>query len=53
MTSRRFDQAEIVRIAAAYPEAARSTPIWERDRFFSDAQKAAWELRFGACEVAA
>ena len=46
MTSPTFETAEIQRIAAAYPEEARYTPAEERERFFSEAQKAAWLLRF-------
>lgn len=42
-----IDQREIERIARAYPPEARFTPAWERERYFTDAQSAAWELRFG------
>jgi len=42
-----IDQREIERIARAYPPDARFTPEWERERYFTDAQRAGWELRFG------
>lgn len=51
MTSRPFDSLEIRRIARAYPPDARFAPAWERERFFTDAQRAAWDLRFGAKET--
>ena len=46
MTSAPFDRAELERIAAAYPEDARFTPAWERERYFTPLQQAAWALRF-------
>ena len=48
-----LDRAEIERIARAYPPGARLTPEWERERYFTDAQRAAWELRFGRQREAA
>lgn len=39
--------ADIERIAAAYPPAAEQVPAWERERYFSPDQLAAWEKRFG------
>jgi hypothetical protein len=39
-------QAVIERIAAAYPEEAAFTPAEERERYFTDAQRQAWSLRF-------
>ena len=47
MTSRPSDQVDLQRIADAYPEAARSTPIEVRERLFTDTQRAAWDMRFG------
>lgn len=44
------DEKEVRRIAASYPPEARSVPRWERDRHFSDLQRAAWDLRFAAVE---
>ena len=52
MISRLSKSDEIARIAAAYPEEARFTPAEERERYFTDAQRAAWELRFSAREAA-
>ncbi len=47
MSAAVLDRSEIERIARAYPEDARFTPEWVRDRHFTDAHRAAWELRFG------
>lgn len=38
---------EIARIAATYPPEAAGTPRSARERLFSDAQRLAWEIRFG------
>jgi hypothetical protein len=38
---------DIERIAAAYPPEAEQVPAWERERYFSADQLAAWEKRFG------
>jgi hypothetical protein len=46
MTSAPFDRAELERIAAAYPEDARAVSTWDRERYFTPAQQAAWLLRF-------
>ena len=51
MTSRLSDRAEIERIARSYPPEARYTPAEERERYFTDAQRAAWALRFERAEV--
>lgn len=37
---------EILRIAAAYPPEAALTPREDRERFFTEAQRDAWDLRF-------
>jgi hypothetical protein len=47
MSAPALDQREIERIARAYPPDARFTPEWVRERHFTDAQRGAWELRFG------
>lgn len=44
--------AEIERIAAAYPPEAAYVPADERERFFTDAQQAAWRLRFEHRDIA-
>jgi hypothetical protein len=41
-----FDLQDAPRIAASYPPEARHVPVWERHRYFSDAQHLAWMLRF-------
>lgn len=41
---------EIARIAAAYPPEAANVPASERDQYFTDIQRAAWERRFAAAE---
>ena len=46
MTSAPFDRAELERIAAAYPEEARTVSAWERERHFTPLQQVAWLLRF-------
>ena len=46
MTSAPFDPVELRRIANAYPPEARLTPAWERERYFTPLQQAAWTLRF-------
>lgn len=47
MSAAVLDHSEIERIARAYPSEARNTPKCVRERHFTDAQRAAWELRFG------
>lgn len=39
--------ADLHRIAAAYPSEAAHTLADERERYFTTAQRAAWDLRFG------
>lgn len=51
MTSPQFDRAELRRIADAYPPEARFTPVWERERYFTPLQQAAWALRFEPAEA--
>lgn len=46
MISPSFDRAEIRRIAAAYPKEAHAVSAWERERYFTPLQQAAWLLRF-------
>lgn len=41
-----LDPRELARIAAAYPPEAADVPAWERERYFTPAQQAAWLLRF-------
>lgn len=41
-----FPIGEVERIAAAYPPEAAEVPRWERERYFTAAQLAAWERRF-------
>lgn len=48
-----LDQREVDRIARAYPPDARFTPQSVRDRWFTPAQQAAWDLRFGNQQGAA
>ncbi len=43
---------EIARIAAAYPPEAANVPAAEREQYFTDAQKAAWCLRFERRDIA-
>jgi len=50
LTGTQHLDAEIRRIVASYPPDARFVPEWERDRHFTDTQRAAWELRFGASQ---
>ncbi len=40
--------AEVERIAAAYPPEAAQTPRAERERYFTDLQRQAWERRFAS-----
>lgn len=47
MSAPALDQREVERIARAYPPDARFTPEWVRERHFTEAQRAAWEYRFG------
>lgn len=47
MSAPALDQREVERIARAYPPDARFTSERVRERWFTDAQRAAWELRFG------
>lgn len=42
-----FDQIELSRIADAYPPEAAGVPVWERKKFFTPVQLAAWDKRFG------
>ena len=44
--------AEIARIAAAYPPEAANVPAAEREQYFTDAQQAAWCLRFEHRDIA-
>lgn len=46
MTSVPFDQAEVRRVASAYPPGARFFPEWERAKHLTPLQQAAWTLRF-------
>ena len=50
-SDRHIADKELRRIAASYPLEARSTPVWERERHFSPAQKLAWEMRFAKSEA--
>jgi hypothetical protein len=42
-----LDPCDVDRIAAAYPPEAAGVPVWEREKFFTPVQLAAWEKRFG------
>lgn len=42
--------AEVARIAATYPPEAAHVPAEDRQRYFTDIQRTAWERRFGAAE---
>ena len=41
-----LDLAAAQRIAAAYPPEARHTPAWERERYLTETQQLAWQIRF-------
>ena len=50
-SERHIAEEEVKRIAASYPPEARSTPVWERERYFSPDQRLAWEMRFAKSEA--
>jgi hypothetical protein len=41
-----FPVGEVERVAASYPPEAAGVPRWERERYFTATQLAAWEQRF-------